>query len=75
MPTPVERATTLRNLVREQADESDAQRHLSAVVAKAFSRERLYRIAAPCDYFGSEDDPRTRLKRLPIQMAVLPGIL
>jgi alkylation response protein AidB-like acyl-CoA dehydrogenase len=64
MATPVERARNLQGLVREHADESEAQRHLSAPVARAFAESGLYRIAAPRDYFGSEEDPRAQIETI-----------
>ena len=59
--TPVERAETLVPLVREQADRAEALRHLPAEVAAAFSRERLYRIAAPAVCGGESADPMMQI--------------
>ncbi len=61
---PVERARALAPLIASHADESEAQRHLSAPVAEAFAREGLYRIAAPADWFGGEADPVTQIETI-----------
>ncbi|MDG2276815.1 MAG: acyl-CoA dehydrogenase family protein, partial [Pseudomonadales bacterium] len=64
MHTPQERAHGLLALVREHADASESQRHLSSKVAEAFAREGLFRIATPVDYFGSEHDPITQMETI-----------
>ena len=64
MGTPQERAKSLLGLVREHADASETQRHLKSEVANAFAREGLFRIAAPIDFFGSEQDPVTQIETI-----------
>ena len=64
MGTPQERAKSLLGLVREHADASETQRHLKSEVASAFAREGLFRIAAPIDFFGSEQDPVTQIETI-----------
>jgi len=62
--TLVKRAQTLQALVREHADESEAQRYLSPVVAQAFAAAGLYRIAAPQECGGSAADPMTQVETI-----------
>ena len=57
----VERAISLQPLVREYADASEAQRHLSKEVADAFSTAGLYRVAAPEDFYGAAQPPREQI--------------
>ena len=64
MGTPQERAKGLLGLVREHAEVSESQRHLKREVAEAFAREGLFRIAAPVDFFGSEEDPITQIETI-----------
>jgi len=64
MGTPQERAKSLLGLVRQHADASETQRHLKSEVANAFAREGLFRIAAPIDLFGSEQDPVTQIETI-----------
>lgn len=64
MSTAVERARNLHDLVRAHADESEAQRHLAAEVAREFAAQGLYRIAAPADCFGSEESPQTQIETI-----------
>ena len=64
MGPPQERAKGLLGLVREHADESESQRHLKGEVATAFAQEGLFRIAAPVDFFGSEEDPVTQIETI-----------
>ena len=64
MGTPQERAKGLLGLVREHAEASESQRHLKREVAEAFAREGLFRIAAPVDFFGSEEDPITQIETI-----------
>lgn len=64
MQTAVDRARQLQDLVRKHADESEAQRHLSAAVAHEFAAQGLYRIAAPADFYGSAQDPRTQIETI-----------
>ena len=64
MGTPQERAKGLLGLVREHAEASESQRHLKSEVAEAFAREGLFRIAAPVDFFGSEEDPITQIETI-----------
>ncbi len=64
MPTVVERAQNLQGLIRKHADESEVQRYLSATVAHEFSAAGLYRIAAPADFYGSEESPRTQIETI-----------
>ena len=59
---PVEAAISLQPLVREFADQNEAQRHLAPEVAKAFYEHGLYRIAAPEDAYGSAQDPLTQMQ-------------
>lgn len=63
-PGPVARARTLLPLVSAHADEAEAQRHLPAVVAEAFARAGLYRIAAPERCGGEAADPITQIETL-----------
>jgi len=60
----VDRAVALQPLVREHADASEAQRHLAAEVAQAFTAQGLYRIAATEDCFGSAQTPRTQVETI-----------
>ncbi len=62
--SPIERAETLLPLVRANADAAEAQRHLPAVVAQAFAREGLYRIAAPERCGGENADPATQIRTI-----------
>jgi alkylation response protein AidB-like acyl-CoA dehydrogenase len=64
MGTSQERAKGLLPLVREHAEESESQRHLKSEVAQAFAEAGLFRIAAPLDYFGSEEDPVTQIETI-----------
>ena len=64
MGTPQERAKGLLGLVRQHADASEDQRHLKGEVAQAFAQEGLFRIAAPVDFFGSEQDPITQIETI-----------
>lgn len=64
MGTPQERAKGLLGLVRQHADASEDQRHLMGEVAQAFAQEGLFRIAAPVDFFGSEQDPITQIETI-----------
>ncbi len=64
MASPVERARALGDLIRQHADVSETQRHLAAPIAHAFAESGLYRIAAPKDHFGSEDDPLTQIETI-----------
>jgi alkylation response protein AidB-like acyl-CoA dehydrogenase len=61
MGSYIEKARALQALVRTHADANEAQRHLQAEVAQAFSAAGLYRIAAPEDTFGSEQTPQEQL--------------
>ena len=64
MTTPLEKAKGLLGLVREHADESETQRYLKSEVARAFAQKGLYRIAAPLDFLGSEEDPVTQIETI-----------
>ncbi len=55
-------ARALEDVVRASADTNEAQRHLSADVARAFARDGLYRVAAPRDCGGSEQAPRIQIE-------------
>ncbi|MEM7080168.1 MAG: acyl-CoA dehydrogenase family protein [Pseudomonadota bacterium] len=54
-------ACDLQGLVRTHAADNEAQRRLDPLVAQAFARSGLYRIAAPEDCYGSEQDPFTQI--------------
>ena len=64
MEDPVTRARSLESLVRNFADEADAECRLPAPVAKAFAENGLYRIAAPRSYSGEEADPLTQIETI-----------
>lgn len=64
MASIVDRAIALQPLVREHADASEAQRHLAAEVARAFTEQGLYRVAATEDCFGSAQSPRTQVETI-----------
>ena len=59
---PVEAAVSLQPLVRDFADQNEAQRHLAPEIARAFCQHGLYRIAAPEDAYGSAHDPITQMR-------------
>ena len=61
---PVETARSLQPLVREHADESEAQRHLASPIAEAFAASGLYRIAAPAEAYGSAQPPLTQIETI-----------
>ena len=61
---PVTTAISLQPLVREHADQSEAQRYLAAEVAQAFCTHGLYRIAAPEDAYGTAQDPLTQVRTI-----------
>ncbi|MFU8817130.1 MAG: hypothetical protein ACNA7W_17425, partial [Pseudomonadales bacterium] len=63
-PGPGARARALLPLVSAHADEAEALRRLPAVVAAAFAREGLYRIAAPERCGGEAADPMTQIETL-----------
>ena len=48
--TPVERASALETLIRQNADQGDRECRLPAEVAEALSANGLYRIGAPLAY-------------------------
>lgn len=58
----IARAESLTSLVRQHADQAEAQRHLPKAVAEAFARLGLYRIAAPPDWHGADTDPLTQIR-------------
>ena len=61
---PVEAAVSLQSLVREHADQNEAQRHLAPEIAQAYCKHGLYRIAAPEDAYGSAQDPITQMQTI-----------
>ena len=61
---PVEIARSLQPLVRQHADESEAQRHLASPIAEAFAASGLYRIAAPPEAFGTAHPPLTQVETI-----------
>lgn len=61
---PVAAARELQPLVREYADQNEAQRHLAPEIASAFCEHGLYRIAAPSDALGSAHDPITQIQTI-----------
>jgi alkylation response protein AidB-like acyl-CoA dehydrogenase len=62
--SPVERATKLRELVRQHADDAERNRRLSPVVAQAMAAEGLYRIAAPREFYGEEVAPIIQIRTI-----------
>jgi alkylation response protein AidB-like acyl-CoA dehydrogenase len=60
----VARATALQPLVREHADQADAERRLPKTVALAFVREGLMRMAAPPALGGANADPATQVRTI-----------
>jgi alkylation response protein AidB-like acyl-CoA dehydrogenase len=58
----IETATGLRALVREHADEAEAQRFVPDVVVRALAGAGLYRLCAPAVFGGGEADPITTIK-------------
>ena len=52
----------LAPLIAAHADEAEAQRHLSAEVAKAMVQAGLFRIAVPADVGGSEEHAVTQVQ-------------
>ena len=59
---PIETAMALQPLVREHADEAEAQGYVSESVVRALARAGLYRICAPAVFGGAEADPVTTIK-------------
>jgi alkylation response protein AidB-like acyl-CoA dehydrogenase len=56
------RARALLPLIRTHAATAERERRLPAVVARAFARAGLYRIAAPRRTGGSAEDPMTQIQ-------------
>ncbi len=62
--TLVERAIALAPLVRDYADQAEAQRHLSETVAVALADAGLHRLGAPPSYGGADASPRHQLEAI-----------
>lgn len=62
--TLVERALALASLIREHADEAEAERHLSEPVAAALAEAGLHRMGAPPSYDGSDASPRHQVEAI-----------
>jgi alkylation response protein AidB-like acyl-CoA dehydrogenase len=60
--TTLARARALLPLIREQAATAERERRLPAVVARAFARAGLYRMAAPRRAGGSAENPMTQIE-------------
>ena len=55
-------AYELQDLVRGDADKSEENRHLSQIVAYAFAKNNLYRLAAPVELNGFDADACTQMR-------------
>lgn len=62
--TLVERAAALTPLVRDHADQADADRHLNETVAVALAEAGLHRLGAPPSYAGADASPRHQLEAI-----------
>ena len=51
--SPIETAEALQTLVREHADEAEAQGHVSETVVRALAEAGLYRLCAPAVFGGA----------------------
>src|SRR4051794_41470226 len=60
--SPIDTAKALQPLVREHADEAEAQGYVSEVVVRALAEAGLYRLCAPAVFGGAEADPVTTIK-------------
>lgn len=60
----VAKAEALAPLIRHHADEAERERHLPRVVAEAFARAGLYRLAATPDIHGADADPMTQIRAI-----------
>ena len=58
----VQRARDLAPIIRETADEAEAQRHLPARAAQAMAEAGLHRVAAPATVGGLECTPETQVR-------------
>ena len=58
----VQRARALAPIIRETADEAEAQRHLPARAAQAMAEAGLHRVAAPATVGGLECTPETQVR-------------
>lgn len=56
------RAESLRELIRTHATEADRIRHLPNEVASAFAAHQLYRLGAPIAIGGADADPTTQMR-------------
>lgn len=63
-PTLVDRAVALAPLVREHADQAEADRHLGETVAVALAEAGLHRLGAPPSYAGADASPRHQLEAI-----------
>ena len=60
--SPIETANALQALVREHADEAEAQGYVAEPVVRTLARAGLYRLCAPAVFGGVEADPITTIK-------------
>jgi alkylation response protein AidB-like acyl-CoA dehydrogenase len=58
------RITRLKPVIESHADDAEAQRHLSSVVARAMAAAGLYRVATPKSLNGAEAHPITQVKTI-----------
>lgn len=58
------RVEELEPLILSRADEAEAQRHVSADVARSMAAAGLYRVAVPVDVGGSERHPVEQIKTI-----------
>lgn len=63
-PTLVERAFELQPLVREYADQAEAERRLPQPVATALAKAGLHRLGAPPAYDGADASPRHQVEAI-----------
>jgi len=62
MSSALARAEALLPLIREHADESEAQRRLHSAVATAFAASGLYRLGVPLSAGGEGGDPKAQIE-------------